>query len=822
MSSLAVKHQLARSTNELKNELLRLIPNNNFEVHQQAPEFWNEIWESRIKEYLSLLPQAHFSTCPHCSQKINAPQTPNEFNDPWWIFPQKVFDNIETCSHFEMLTFSILWTQSEPISAPWIIPCGWGVPALTEDLKQNENLSIFIKSQPLSNGAIIFWIGFYREHPGIPLFGDYWQLPVLKSRVSVKPSFQSKGFWGEFSPLTIHNSIIWSKLFFENSDGTLINYETKKDTTGWMQKIKTWNHFAYTQPLKMISNRFIAESGLASFSIGMRSSKEKGALFISQTPIFQYQIPTQSPLIDPPDNANSSSSSIISSAPLIQNLTVHQMKDLAYTDTLWALVDPFQNEGIQDWIRKITHLEGTSILPLWKESDLTENWLLSADYSLKESYNIQNLLSIYRDLSPLIIKITPESLELSYHYSFGSQSWGAFFISSNPAEVIHSFLRQRLVSHVHDQLVYFRYYETNFLSVALSTLKGANLNYFYGPITAWILRNSTESYHTLYSPSKQTIQEINTSFPYHLPKKIHEAAQRAFQFDQPRRMILFIEQNAPELLEILPNSVLNRWIHLSMIQARHFGIHKEPLIIKFFLWKVFITPAWIQASTFTKILKQNVAEEIKVQTIENLLPQLKLNEIPRGITIESWDPILWNELRKCQSPLANADPGAFHNILGEKPPVMPLQNKHWFKALGLFYESAYLELYDLSGISLLRTPQSHILKKPTHAPPRLLTLSRNEIAVRDEGMRSQTWLQDNGFYRKSNSKSDWIYRSHLNNSILFILRLFLQEFPYIDSQDVFKILTLEERAKVLNQISIYSVEWDSHQFWQLKPFSLDL
>ncbi len=821
-SALDIKPSMSLQE-KIQTEFQKMNANEIFEVHQNPPPFWNKKWDEELESELITQSKYNFSTCPICHHRLEAPIFSENFNDPWWLYPQKAFSHSHTCNHFQFLTFSILWTRSEPMASPWIIPCGWGVPAFTEEMKNDENLAITIKQTQLQNGATIFWIGFYQYQNEHTLQKyDYWSLPLLKSKSAIKPDKHSKGFWGEFSPLTINTPILWSKLYIENSKGNLENYETKKDTTHWAQRIKTWGHLAYSQPLKMYLNRFASESGLASFAIGMRSSKTRGALFISQTPIYKSQYDNSNIL-----NLNSLNDSSIAAAPFLQILNSQQMKDLAQTDTLWAIVDPFQNEAIQDWLRLLKKMDSTSITPVWKETELEDGWKLTADSSYQQSLNQAELINYYRDLSPLIIKLSSEAIEASYNYNLGNQSWGGFFISSASVEEIHSFLRQLLVSYVQDQLVYFRFYETNFLSVALATLNNSSLNFFYGPISAWILRHPSETHYTLYSNSnkgtnqsfhKQNDLQLNLKpIPNVLPKHIHEAALRSFQMDLPRRILDFIKTNVADFFELIPEKILLRWIHITINQAAEYEIKKEPSLVKFFLWKSFITPTWCLLGPFTKILRQNVAEEMKIHNIENLLPKLSVSEIPRSLTLEAWDPDLWNELRQINSPLGNTDPSAFYQVLGEKPPLVILHNPQWIRAVGQFYENAYSELFDLTGNSLLRQSLNYQLKKPLHPPPHLSMISKNELVVIEDGDRSHTWLQNNSFSLKAGTKNEWIYRSAFDDSILFVARLFLQEFPYIGNKELFNLLSEVDRKKIYDQIKIYVIEWDKHQLWKTTP-----
>ena len=330
---------------QLRQELLKACDNILFEVHQGPPPFWNGELDQKLEAYLAPQPRCSFSTCPICGHKLEATQAPPDFHDPWWLYPQKSFQDAKTCSHFELLTFSILWSHAEPMAPPWLIPCGWGVPALSESLSHDENLAVSIKTTSLGNGAIIFWMGLFRKQPGIPLASDFWSLPTLKTRAPIHPTLNSRGFWGEFSPISTQTPFIWSQIHFEQSDGRLINYEDQKSLENLAPKLRHWSLMTYNQPLKMYKDRFVSESGFASFAIGMRSTRTKGALFISQTPIVagHFQAPPRPLKIAQPKHSH----------PHFQGLSIQQMQDLAQTDTLWALIDPFQNETTQDWLRLI-------------------------------------------------------------------------------------------------------------------------------------------------------------------------------------------------------------------------------------------------------------------------------------------------------------------------------------------------------------------------------------------------------------------------------------------------------------------------------------
>lgn len=805
MSNLAQRIELEE---RLRQELLNSCENTLFEVHQGPPPFWNGYLDERLELYLAQRPVATFSTCPICGHKIEAPQNPQHFHDPWWMYPQRGFQDLSTCPHFELFTFSILWSHSEPISPPWLIPCGWGVPALSEGLSQNENLLMSLKVEHLPMGATVFWIGLYRKEPGIPLPSDFWPLPVLKSRAAIHPSLNSRGYWGEFLPISTHTPFIWSQLYLEK-DGHLINYEAHQDKNTWLPKIRNWSKIAYNQPMKMYQDRFITESGLASFAIGMRSTRTKGALFISQTPIvcpnnvlpmLPNKLPKEAGL-----------------RPILQTLSLEQAQDLAQTDTLWAVIDPFQNEAVQDWLRLIRKDNNHKIIPLWNESEIGDSWKLTADSSNASSIKLGNLTEFYKDLSPLLIHVNSDIFELSRRYSLGSQSWGAFFLSSATPEILHYFLRQRLVSHYQNHWVYFRFFEPNFLTAALSLLQNDELNFFYGPIDGWIIRHPSETAHTLYSNTEagKTENWVSTYGLSTLPRQVHETAQRVFQAELPRRIKDFIRDRTPEFADLIPHSVIDRWVRDSVHQANSWGIKKEVHLLKFFLWKVLITPTWCHLTPFVRLLQQPVAEEIKIQNIENLFPQLRASEIPRGLAIESWDAELWTELRKVNSPMANADPEAFHPLLGEKPPAMPLNNPKWLKALGLFYESAYADLFSQGGVKLLNSTLSVEIERPLHAPPRLIALSSTEIVIRDEGVRTQPWLKRHGFESIASTQGNWIHRSANPQAILLLARQFLEEFPYIENRYIFDILTQEDRKSISDGLEIYSVIWDAHNFWSL-------
>jgi len=707
-SSQSAKIAQKARLQKIKLELLKAGQNELFEVHYNPPHFWNAHLEELFNEYHSSIEKEAFSTCPICKHKLFATKAPKEFTDPWWIYPQQCFRESEVCPHFEGLTFSILWSQSEPLGAPWVIPCGWGIPAVTEDLAQNDNFVLSVKTTHLNNGATLFWMGFYRKYPSIPLLTDFSALPILKYRAPLKGN--KKGYWHQFVPLTIHSPLVWTNLFLENPTGELINYQQDKNTDFWLRKIQNWKSLSYSQPMKMFNNRMVTESGVASFSLGLRAAKSKGALFISQVPIFlpsnsinTFNIKelnrintnenTKAQLVHPPFNENNNENDRLRSAPsqpIIQNLSTDEMRTLAELQTLWAILDPFQNEAVQEWIRLIKKMDPQDegrLRPLWKESDLEEGWSLAADSSQMESLQAQAIETIYRDQSPLLVQVTPAILKLSSHLDLHKQSWGVFFISEHPIDEIHFQLRDLLYSQVKGQWIYFRFYEQSFLTFALSMLKGENLDYFYKKVAGWIFispplflnQNSrpdtklvllTSSRTRNLTAIKSTANMITTNacrFPKILPHKIYEIAQQSYQLDLPRRIRDFIKEKTPEFSDLIHDTILDRWIRESIKQSYQWGIKKEPHIAKFFLWKIFITPTWCHLSPFIKILQQKVAEEIKIQNIENLLPQLKLEELPRSLSIESWDVELWNELRKANSPLANTDPQSFHPVLGSNP-----------------------------------------------------------------------------------------------------------------------------------------------------------
>ncbi|MEY4617283.1 MAG: hypothetical protein RJB66_2243 [Pseudomonadota bacterium] len=793
----------------LRQDLLKACEGTLFEVHHGPPPFWNSDLDGKLEIYLAQKPRVAFTTCPICGHHLEAPKNPEEFHDPWWIYPQRGFHEASTCSHFELLTFSILWNHSEPFAPPWLIPCGWGTPAMAEVLSQNENLLMSLKVEHLPNGATIFWTGLYRRQPGIPLPADFWPLPVLKARTAINPSLNSRGFWGEFVPISTHTPFIWSQLFLHQADGKLISYETEQDTDIWLPKLRNWNKLAYNQPMKMYKDRFVTESGFASFAIGMRSTRTKGALFISQTPIA-----CPNPVLPMLAVAPMKESSL---RPVIQPLNQEQIQDLSQTETLWAVVDPFQNEAVQDWLRLIRRNSANKVLSLWSESEIGESWKLTADASQSATIKQDNLTDYYRDLSPLIIHITPDVFELSRRYPLGSQSWGMFFLSEAQPNDIHYFLRQRLVCHYQTHWIYFRFFEVNFLSAALSLLNNEDLKFFYGPIEGWIIRHPSENSYTLYSHTgigKNGDWQFSHGFS-HLPRQVHETAQRVFQTELPRRIKEFIKDRTPEFADLIPISVIDRWVRDSVRQANSWGIKKETHLIKFFLWKVLITPTWCHLSPFVRLLQQPVAEEVKIQNIENLFPQLRASEIPRGLAIESWDAELWTELRKHNSPLANADPEAFHPLLGERPPAMPLNNPKWLKALGLFYESAYADLFSQSGVKLLNSAMVSEVQRPLHAPPRLISLSSTELVVRDEGTRTKPWLKQHGFEGISSTQGHWIHRSSNPQAILMLARQFLEEFPYLENRYIFDFLSAEDRQALSADLEIYSVIWDAHNFWSL-------
>lgn len=802
------------SHENLRQEILNSCHDTLFEVHQGPPPFWTSELDGKLEHYLAELPRTTFSTCPLCGHKLQGPECAKEFNDPWWIYPQRGFADAATCPHFENLTYSILWTHSEPIGAPWIIPCGWGVPALSESLSQNENLMVSIKQEPLPNGATIFWIGLYRQQPGIPIFSDFWALPILKTRNSIPPSPNARGFWAEFSPVTLNTSVTWSRLYIEQAEGALINCESQRDLNAWTQKVRHWDQLSYNQPLKMYRDRFVSESGLASFAIGMRSSRLKGALFISQTPIFAMNPTVRS--------ANSPASKNESSQNYVQTISIENMKSFAQLEVLWALIDPFQNEAMQDWLRLMRRQHEKNIVALWSETEWNGSWQLSADSSHLSCINNPDLVDFYRDLSPVLVQITPDVLELSTRYLLGRQSWGALFLSSAPRDYLHGFLRHRLVCQFQNQWIYFRFYEKNFLSTALSLLKDSDLHYFYGPIEAWIFRNFSEDNYTLHARTKSPKRNQLTAgvTATHLPPAIHDMAQRVYQFELPRRIREFINERTPEFAALIPVNVLDRWIRVSIGQANHWGIKKEAHVIKFFLWKILITPTWCHLNPFVKILSQPQAEEVKIHSIELLFPQLRISEIPRGLTIESWDAELWVELRKLHSPLGTTDPSAFHTSLGEKPPGMPMQNPKWLKTIGYFYETAYGELAAQSGTDLLSKVFSREIQRPLYAPPRLLGLTEQEIIIKDEGGRSHSWLKSHGFEMMKYQTDSWILRSPNAKAHLLLLRQFLEAYPYVENRALFDFLEASDRKAVTEGLELFSVLWDTHGFWILNPFYL--
>lgn len=800
----------------LKQEILDACKDELFEVHHGPPPFWNPTLDSRLQEYLSHKELLSYSTCPLCHHKVTGAKYADDFNDPWWLYPQKSFNDAEICSHFEGLSYSILWNQSEPIAPSWLIPCGWGVPAISEALSQNDNLAMTIKIKALTNGAIIFWMGFYRKYPGIPLYNDFWPIPILKLRNSAKSSVLNKGYWGGYAPLNIHNPIVWSKLYLEQTSGELKNYETDKDADFWFRKIQHWQSLAYTQPMKMHRDRMVTEAGITSFALGMKASRAKGALFISQAPIFNPINAEKLPLSLLANDKKEPQQSII------QPISVSQMKAFAQTNTLWAIVDPFQNECMQEWIRLIkkNDTNPSPILPLWRESELKGGWQLTADLSRPESLKSEALETLFRDQAPVLMQITPEALELSFRYGLVQQAWGAFFLSEFSAAEIHYQLRDMLVAHLQNQWVYFRFYDASFLTIALSTLNGTNLNYFYKMISAWILCNVNESKYTLYTNStprkKYDIEDC--AFPKFFPAKIYEAAQTSYQMDLPRRIHEFIKEKTPEFSDLIPDPILDRWIRESIRQSYQWGIKKEAHITKVFLWKIFITPTWCHISPFTKVLQQKTAEELKIQSIENLLPQMKLSELPRNLCIESWDAELWNELRKINSPLVNADPQTFHPILGDPPPLMPLNNPKWVKILGEFYQAAYADLFTQSGFAINSATIVPSLQRPTHAPPRIHSISFTQLAIRDDGTRTHTWLQQSGFERLNNSKDYWFIKSASAEQIAYIARKFLEEFPYIESKNTLDPIGQDLSHIITNGLTLFTIHHDEHYFWYLKSY----
>jgi len=823
---------------KLKQELLASCKNVQFEVHHGPPPFWTTELDSKLIEYLTVSEKVNFSTCPICHHKLMGTKTPSDFHDPWWMYPQRSFNDAETCSHFEGLTFSILWNQSEPISAPWVIPCGWGVPALTEDLSQNDNLILTIKTQSLANGANIFWIGFYRKYPGIPLFNDFWPIPILKLRTSLKPSTQARGYWSGYTPLNIHSPIVWSKLYLEQNSGELKNYEKDKDADYWLTKIQNWQALAYTQPMKMYFDKMVTEAGIASFALGMKASKTKGALFISQAPLFSpirsigtpiHLVTASASTSASADLARKSRSTFKSSVeptlnpifPLLQSINTTQLEAIADTNTLWAIIDPFQNEATQEWIRLIKKLENNTIRLLWSESQLKQSWQLTADSSHPESLHSENIEMYYRDQSPVLVQISREALELSYRYSLANQAWGVFFISEFSEEEVHCQLRDILFTNIHNQWVYFRFYDANFLTYALSTLSGSILNSFYKNISAWIICTKQDGKYSMFTNSIQRIHYNveECSFPKSFPPKLYEIAQRSYHMDLPRRIREFMREKTPEFSDLIPDLILDRWIRESIRQSHQWGIRKEVHITKFFLWKVFITPTWCYVGPFMRILQQKTAEEVKIQNIESLLPQLKLAELPRSLSIESWDSELWDELRKVNSPLVNADPQAFHPMLGEQPPLMPLNNPKWIKILGQFYEAAYADLLSQSGLPLVNTSILPTLQRPTHAPPRIHSISLSELIIRDDGFRSHAWLQGSGFERLNNSNDYWSFKSNSSEQIAYVARRFLEEYPYIESKYTLSPLGTDLEKTIVNGLNIFVLYYDEHHFWYLNNFS---
>jgi len=833
---------------KLKQELLDSCKDQLFEVHHGPPPFWNEQLDSKLTEYLSVFPTENYSTCPVCSHKLTGAKCSSNFYDPWWMYPQRSFNDVEICSHFEGLTFSILWNQSEPISAPWLIPCGWGVPALTEELSHNDNLAVTIKTQSLSNGAIIFWMGFYRKYPGISLFNNFWSIPSLKLRSPPKPSPQTRGYWNTYQPLSTHSPIVWSKLYLEQNSGEHKSYENDRDADYWLNKIQNWQALAYTQPMKMYFNKMVTESGVASFALGMRASKTKGALFISQTPLFNpirststplhhYSTPaslgpsTENPalsaLLNSSLNASTPQSSPITAAPILpilQTLTRTQLEAIAETNTLWAVIDPFQNESTQEWIRLIKNLDASSLRLLWQDSNLKQNWQLAADYSQPDSLKADNTELHYRDQSPVLVQISPEALELSYRFNLENQAWGAFFISEYFIDELHCQLRDILFSNLQNQWIYFRFYDANFLTFALSTLQGKNLNYFFKNISAWIICNKHNGKYSMFTTSSQrahySIEEC--SFPKSFPTRIYEAAQKSYQLDLPRRIREFIKEKAPEFADLIPEPILDRWIRESIRQSYQWGIRKEVHITKFFLWKIFITPTWCNIGPFIRILQQKNAEEIKIQHIENLLPQLKLAELPRSLSIESWDSELWNELRKVNSPLVNTDPQAFHPLLGEQPPLMPLNNPKWLRILGEFYDAAYADIYSQTGLSMINISLLPNLQRPTHAPPRIHSVLSNELVIREDGFRSHEWLQRSGFERLNNSKDFWSLKSNSVEQIAYVARRFLEEFPYLESKYALKTLGNDLEHTITYGLNLFTITYDEHHFWYLDDYTFSL
>ena len=146
---------------------------------------------------------------------------------------------------------------------------------------------------------------------------------------------------------------------------------------------------------------------------------------------------------------------------------------------------------------------------------------------------------------------------------------------------------------------------------------------------------------------------------------------------------------------------------------------------------------------------------------------------------------------------------------------MPLHNPKWLKALGLLYESAYADLFNHSGVHLLNSAFSKEVNRPLHAPPRLLSLSVNEIIVRDDGTRTQSWLKEHGFEGIASMAGHWMHRSSNPQTILLITRQFLEEFPYVENRLMFDSLSDVDRRAITEGIELYWVLWDSHGFWNL-------
>jgi hypothetical protein len=232
-----------------------------------------------------------------------------------------------------------------------------------------------------------------------------------------------------------------------------------------------------------------------------------------------------------------------------------------------------------------------------------------------------------------------------------------------------------------------------------------------------------------------------------------------------------------------------------------------------------ITPTWSHLPPFLKILQKPVIEELKVQQIEALFPQLKLAELPRLLSIRSWDPELWINLHQAHSPLALQDPSSAEGVLSENPPMMPLQNPGWLKADGLLYEKAYAELQELAGQQLLSSTLYKEANHLHHAPPRLVSILPNELIIKEEGARAVTWLKSHGFERQTANPSLWTLHSLNSRKILHAVRLFLEEFPYLETKYLFDHLPPGERASLIKDLELFTVYWDSHRFWMLNKYS---